>query len=125
MMRWLGLSLILVASSFALAQERKGKQAEIVEGGPESFSLEPFGRTQRSVICVAGREARAVAIGDGRTAIAIYAYDPRGHCVAYDDEPSGFIDDRVVAWTPVVSGLFDVQYRNLGPKSNRVEAVAR
>jgi hypothetical protein len=125
MTRWLGLLFVLLAGSFALSQEPPDREDAAADRGPERFAIEPFGRTQRSVVGVAGVESRAAITGDGRTALALYAFGPHGNCVAFDDEPSRYFDDRVVAWTSTVTGLYDVQYRNLGARTNRVEAIAK
>jgi hypothetical protein len=119
MKRWLTLGLIFAAAPWIVAQEGAAWL-------PEPFDLGPFGRFQAGIMGTAGRESRAVAIGsNGRTPLGIYVYDPQGHCVALDDEPGPYIDDRIAAWMPAVSGAFDVQVRNMGPGFNRVEASAK
>ncbi len=119
MKRWLTLGLLLGAAPLIWAQEAR-------TWTPEPFVLIPYGRIQTSVTGVVGQESRAIAIGDGRTALGIYVYDPQGNCVAFDDEPiARYFDDRIAGWSPTVSGMHEVQIRNLGPGFNRVEASAK
>lgn len=111
-------ALLLFAAPFIAAQGSR-------EESREPFEIPPFQRIEFPQPALAGRDAQAIAIGNGRSAVGVYVFDPKGNCVAFDDEPNPALDDRVVVWTPTVTGLFGVQVRNLGFAVNTVETASK
>jgi hypothetical protein len=64
-----------------------------------------------------GGETAIVGVsGDGDTDLDLYIYDEDGHLVASDTDLS---DDCLATWTPVWTGVFRIEVRNLGSNYNR------
>lgn len=87
-------------------------------GGPKYSSTQVnAGATDVFEVSFAAGEAATVLIsGDGDTDLDLYVYDENGNLVASDTSSS---DSASVSWTPLWTGAFRVEVKNLGNVYNR------
>jgi hypothetical protein len=89
-------------------------------GGPGHAvsRVEAYSKMTYDIVFRGGELAQVVVDGAGRTDLDLFVYDENGHLIAFDDDPT---DDCVATWTPIWTGRFRIEVRNLGLVSNRFE----
>jgi hypothetical protein len=89
-------------------------------GGPGHAvaRVEAFSKVSYDIHFRGGEFATVIVAGDGDTDLDVFVYDENGHLIAFDDDPT---DDCVATWTPIWTGRFRIEVRNLGLVSNRFE----
>jgi hypothetical protein len=98
------------------------------EQGFVSLQLEPHGVRNFTVDCKGGERTAVIAIGRGTTPLGVYVYDAQGNCVAWDDlshSAQNFSDDIAAAWHAPQPQTYEVELRNGGRVTNRVEVAIR
>jgi hypothetical protein len=98
------------------------------EQGFVSVQLEPHSVRTFTVECKANERTAVMAIGRGTTPVGVYVYDVHGNCVAWDDlshSAQNFSDDIAVAWQPPRQETYEIELRNGGRVTNRVEVAIR
>jgi hypothetical protein len=96
--------------------------------GYENLPLGPFSVHNFTVTFKAKERASVIAIGRGSTPLGVYVYDTDGNCVAWDDRslsPQNISDDMVVDWRPPREAKYEIELRNFGRVTNRVELAIR
>jgi hypothetical protein len=98
------------------------------EHGFVNVQMEPHGVRTFTMTCKANERTAVMAIGRGTTPLGVYVYDVHGNCVALDDlsnSAQNYSDDIAVAWQPPREQTYDIQLRNGGRVTNRVELAIR
>ncbi len=96
------------------------------EKGFHQMRLEPFAVRTFTQECKGGERTCVIAIGQGTTPLGVYVYDVHGNCVAWDDYSlSDVADDLALEFHPPQQGVYEVEIRNFGRRSNSVELAVR
>lgn len=94
------------------------------ETGFFNIHLEPFSVRNFTEEFKADEPATIIAIGRGNTPLGLYVYDVHGNCVAWDDVSFSLqriSDDLAVFWHPPQESAYEIELRNMGRVTNRVE----
>lgn len=102
----------------ALADDVAKAGARGAVGGPRAATYVVEARaTDIFRVFFRGGEPAAVGIsGDGDTDLDLLVYDENGNLICRADGPS---DDEICRWTPLWTGVFRIEVRNLGRVWNR------
>jgi hypothetical protein len=114
MRKW--LKPILGVVVFAAAVVFCGQKADAGRmGGPawESGSVPPHRSVFYTMPFVAGEPANLTVIGDGNSPLEVFVYDADGHVT----RGGGFGDQKGATVNVYRSGMFRVEVRNLGPRT--------
>jgi hypothetical protein len=98
------------------------------ETGYANLHVEPFSVRTFTETCKAGERTAVIAVGRGNTSVAVYVYDQHGNCVAWDDyavSRDNISDDVALEFHPPQEMKYEIELRNLGRMTNRVEFAIR
>src|SRR5437764_8936035 len=106
MKRLLVIALLLFLGAFGQGSPETPWSADALE-------MMPYGVFRYRSECRVGRSATVIVSGKGTTPIGLYVYGPHGQLIAADDDMNGRLDDdRVVHFTPRLSGAYEAEVRN-------------
>jgi hypothetical protein len=92
---------------------------------PPVKELTPYAAFKRTVDCQPGGKMVALAWGNRGSAIGVYVYGPEGQCIGADDAPGERLDERVVSFTPIEAGPYEMVVRSFSGRTNPVQLAFR
>jgi hypothetical protein len=87
--------------------------------------LAPFTALKHTVNCQPGGRTIALGWGNRGTAIGVYVYGPDGQCIGSDDAWGVRLDERIVSFTPVEAGPYEMVVRSFSGRNNPVQMSFR
>lgn len=93
---------------------------------PATLELAPFASQLLPMPFHGQQRALVIASGDGSSPLGLYVYDRHGNCVAWD-EARAYVtrDDLAAEWVPPEAGLYLIEVRNAGWRTNSVTVAIR
>ena len=91
----------------------------------KTLDLTPFGALRRTAQCQPGGQTVALAWGNRGTALGVYVYGPDGQCIGSDDAFGERLDERIVSFTPIEAGPYEMVVRSFSNRTNPVQPSFR
>ena len=87
--------------------------------------LTPYAALKYTTDCQPGGRTITIAWGQRSTAIGLYVYGADGQCIGSDDAHGERLDERIVGFTPVESGPYEMVVRSFSARNNPVQMSFR